>query len=98
MLLDALDATVEQAMRDRSGDLRDRVWSEYNVTAYRHPLSGAVPFIGRWLDMPAAALPGDLYTPRVHSGAIGASERMVVSKFCRYSERLRHVGVAEPPS
>ena len=84
MLLDTVDATIEQAMRDgsgnlRSGDLRDRVWSEYNVTAYRHPLSGAVPFIGRWLDMPATALPGDLYTPRVHSGAIGASERMVVS-------------------
>ena len=84
MLLDAVDATIEQAMRDRSGnlrrgDLRDRVWSEYNVTAYRHPLSGAVPFIGRWLDMPAAALPGDLYTPRMHSGTQGASERMVVS-------------------
>ena len=84
MLLDTVDATIEQAMRDRSGnlrrgDLRDRIWSEYNVTAYRHPLSGAVPFIGRWLDMPAAALPGDLYTPRVHSGAIGASQRMVVS-------------------
>ena len=84
MLRDSVDATIAQAMRDgsgnlRRGDLRDRVWSEYNVTAYRHPLSGAAPFIGRWLDMPAAALPGDLYTPRVHSGAIGASERMVVS-------------------
>ena len=84
LLLAASDATIEQAMRDgsgnlRRGDLRDRVWSEYNVTAYRHPLSGAVPFIDRWLDMPPAALPGDLYTPRVHSGAIGASERMVVS-------------------
>ncbi len=84
MLLDTVDATIEQAMRDRSGnprrgDLRDRVWSEYNVTAYRHPLSGAVPFIGRWLDMPAAALPGDLYTPRMHSGVQGASQRMVVS-------------------
>ena len=84
LLLDRLDATIGQAMRDgrgnlRRGDLRDRVWSEYNVTAYRHPLSGAVPFIARWLDMPTAALPGDLYTPRVHSGAIGASERMVVS-------------------
>ena len=84
MLRDSVDATIEQAMRDgsgnlRRGDLRDRVWSEYNVTAYRHPLSGAVPFIGRWLDMPAAALPGDVYTPRVHSGTQGASQRMVVS-------------------
>ena len=29
--------------------------------------------------MPSASLPGDLYTPRVQWGAIGASERMVVS-------------------
>jgi penicillin amidase len=79
MLLAAVDATIEQAMRDRDGDLRDRVWSEYNVVAYRHPLSAAIPFVGRWLDMPKAALPGDLYTPRVHWGAVGASERMVVS-------------------
>ena len=79
MLLAAVDATLEQVMRDRGGTLRDRIWSEANVTAYRHPLSGAIPLIGRWLDMPTVALPGDLYTPRVHSGAIGASERMVVS-------------------
>jgi len=79
MLLAAVDATIEQTQRDRGGDLRDRVWSEYNVVAYRHPLSAAIPFAWRWLDMPEATLPGDLYTPRVHWGAIGASERMVVA-------------------
>mgnify|MGYP006204216189 CR=1 FL=1 len=31
------------AAESRPGDLSDRVWSEYNGTAYRHPLSGAVP-------------------------------------------------------
>ncbi|MBI2827643.1 MAG: penicillin acylase family protein, partial [Acidobacteria bacterium] len=79
MLLAAVDATIEQVMRDRSGSLRDRIWAEANVAAYRHPLSGAIPLLGRWLDMPPAALPGDLYTPRVQWRAIGASERMVVS-------------------
>jgi penicillin amidase len=79
MLVAAIDDTIEQAMRDRRGDLRERVWSEYNVTTFRHPLSAAVPLIGRWLDMPREPLPGDLYTPRVHWGSIGASERMVVS-------------------
>ena len=79
MLFAAVDATIEQVMRDQKGTLRDRIWSEANVAAYRHPLSGAIPLLGRWLDMPPAALPGDLYTPRVHWGAIGASERMVVS-------------------
>jgi penicillin amidase len=78
MLMAALDRTIEQAM-EKSGGLADRVWSEYNVVAYRHPLSAAVPFIARWLDMPDARLPGDLYTPRVHWGSIAASERMIVS-------------------
>ena len=79
MFLAALDAVIEQATREGRDDLRERVWSEYNVTTYRHPLSDAIPFSGRWLDMPDAKLPGDLYTPRVHYGSIGASERMVVS-------------------
>ncbi len=86
----AVDETIAQAMRDRSGSLRDRVWAEYNVTAYRHPLSQALPFIGRRLDMPFAELPGDLYTPRVHWGAIGASERMVVSPG-REAEGIMHM-------
>jgi penicillin amidase len=79
LLLSALDATVEAAMRDHSGTLAERVWSEYNRPGFRHPLSAAVPLIGRWLDMPPRALPGDLYTPRVSWRAIAASERMVVS-------------------
>ncbi|MBI4886358.1 MAG: penicillin acylase family protein [Acidobacteria bacterium] len=79
MLLAAADDTIAQSMRDRRGSLGDRVWSEYNVTAFRHPLSGAVPFFARWLDMPYTPLPGDVYTPRVHWGSIGASERMIVS-------------------
>ncbi len=79
MLLDAVDTTIERAMRERSGTLRDRTWSEFNDVEYRHPLSAGIPLIGRWLDMPHVDLPGDLYTPRVHWGAIAASERMVVS-------------------
>ena len=79
LLLSAVDATIENVTRDAPGELRDRVWAEANVLAYRHPLSSALPFIGRWLDMPQRDLPGDLYTPRVQWGAIGASERMVVS-------------------
>ena len=77
LLLAAVDATIEQTRR--SGDLGDRRWSEYNVIAYRHPLSAGIPYVGRWLDMPAARLPGDLYTPRVQWGIAGASVRMVVS-------------------
>jgi penicillin amidase len=76
LLLDAIEAVATAA---GGGDLRERVWSEYNVTAYRHPLSSSLPLIGRRLDMPQQPLPGDLFTPRVQWGAIAASERMIVS-------------------
>jgi len=69
----------EVGTHNRSGALSDRKWSDYNVTAYRHPLSAALPFVGRWLDMPMRPLAGDLFTIQVHSGSLGASERMVVS-------------------
>ncbi len=77
LLAAAVDTVIERATRE--GELRGRVWSEYNVTTYRHPLSGGLPFVWRWLDMPHEPLPGDLFTPRVQWGSISASERMVVS-------------------
>jgi penicillin amidase len=40
--------------------------------------------------MPYTPLPGDLYTPRVASGAVGASERMVVSPG-REAEGIMHM-------
>lgn len=79
MILSTVDAVIDEARKDRPGGLADRTWSEYNITAYRHPLSAAVPWIARWLDMPMRPLAGDLYTIQVHSGSLGASERMVVS-------------------
>jgi penicillin amidase len=80
MILSTIDAVIEEAKKDRSGPLGDRTWSEYNVITYRHPLSPALPsFFSRWLDMPKRALAGDMYTIQVHSGTLGASERMVVS-------------------
>ena len=79
LLVDAADLMIAATRRDWGSSLQQRVWSEYNPTRYRHPLSAALPFVGRWLDMPSVALPGDLYTPNMHWGANGPSERMVVS-------------------
>jgi penicillin amidase len=78
LLRDVVDTLAAQ-LRGEGRDLRTRTWAELNITAYRHPLSAALPLVGRWLDMPQQALAGDLYTPQVHWGAIGASERLVVS-------------------
>jgi penicillin amidase len=88
LLVDAVDAVIETALRD--GDLAARVWSEYNVTAYRHPLSTALPFIDRWLDMPVHPLPGDLFTIRMHWGSNTASQRMIVSPG-REAEGIMHM-------
>ena len=74
-LLDAIDAVIA----DAGGELEEQQWWRYNVTAYRHPLSPSLPFIGRWLDMPLQPLPGDLFTPRMAWGSLAASQRMVVS-------------------
>jgi len=54
-------------------------WSRSNVTAYRHPLSSAIPLIGGRLDMPLQPMSGDLYTPSMHWGSNAPSERMIVS-------------------
>jgi len=79
LLTASIDAIIQEAMENSSGDLTRKKWSDYNVIAFRHPLSGALPFVSRWLDMPAAKFPGDLFTPRVHWNTNAASERMVVS-------------------
>ena len=79
LLLSAVDEVISDTEGQWFSDLENHVWSEYNVTTYRHPLSGSLPLAGRWLDMPASPLPGDLFTPRMHWGSAGASERMVVS-------------------
>ena len=79
LLLSAVDEVISDTGGQWLSNLENRVWSEYNVTTYRHPLSGSLPLLGRWLDMPASPLPGDLFTPRMHWGSAGASERMVVS-------------------
>jgi penicillin amidase len=75
----SIDALIQEAMENSSGDLARKKWSDYNVIAFRHPLSGSLPFVSRWLDMPVAKFPGDLFTPRVHWNTNAASERMVVS-------------------
>jgi len=73
----ALVLTVADMSINQSLDAA--TWGQQNSSAIKHPLSGAVPLLNYWLDMPSKALPGDSYMPRVQGNAFGASERMVVS-------------------
>lgn len=59
--------------------LQQATWGQQNTSSIKHPLSKALPFIGKWLDMPKTQLAGDSYMPRVQRKAFGASQRMVVS-------------------
>lgn len=78
LLLAAWDAVVaELAEGDRL--LAERTWGEWNTARIQHPLSRFVPWLSRWLDMPADPLPGDVAMPRVQGPAFGASQRMAVS-------------------
>lgn len=59
--------------------LARRTWGERNTVRVQHPLSRAVPGLGRMLDVPPLALPGDFDMPRVQGPLFGASERLAVS-------------------
>lgn len=77
-LLAALDRTLD-ALAEGGLPLDQSTWGRYNTIQLRHPLSAAVPQLGRWLDLEPAEVPGDGNTPRVVNPGFGASERMAVS-------------------
>jgi penicillin amidase len=78
LLLAQADATVTELRKD-CGNLERCTWGHGRAVKIRHPLSGALPFLSGFLDMPVVELPGDHNMPRVQVGAMGASERFAVS-------------------
>lgn len=79
---DALLAAIDKALRELQDEcpaLQRCTWGAQNTLVMRHPLSQAVPLLGRGLDMPAQPLSGDSFMPRVQGPSFGASERIVVS-------------------
>jgi penicillin amidase len=88
-IVDTVDAVIAQ-LTEGGKSLADRTWGEANSAEIRHPLAGAIPFFGRYLNMPGDPLPGDVYTPRASTPRTGPSERMVVSPG-HESEGILHV-------
>ncbi len=79
-LLVAAVSTNIDYYRDRfGGQLSDRTWGEINTASIRHPLSGSIPVLGTYLDMPSDALNGDLDMPKAQGPSFGASQRFAVS-------------------
>lgn len=79
LLLAAADKVV--ADLDRQGVALDRAtWGARNTAKIQHPFGAILPLgLGRWLNMPAEPLPGDVNMPRLQGPAFGASMRLVVS-------------------
>jgi penicillin amidase len=77
-LLTQADAMLDD-LAEPCPDLAKCTWGARNPVAVRHPLSAALPFGPRLLDMPTVELPGDHDMPRVQDGAFGASNRFAVS-------------------
>jgi penicillin amidase len=78
-LLSFVDWTVESLEEEKAVELGQITWGRMNQTKIRHPLSQAIPFLSRWLDMPSQPLPGDSLMPRVQGPSFGSSERLAVS-------------------
>ena len=78
-LENARRAADASAARYRTGKpLSAYIWGQRNTVRLRHPMSAALPFMSRFLDMAPVQLPGDSNMPRVQGVDFGASERMVV--------------------
>lgn len=75
----ALDGVKADVDRMAEGDLAKYTWGDRNTASIRHPLSRAVPGLGRLTDAPADRLPGDVYLPRAQTRSFGASQRFAVS-------------------
>jgi len=89
-LLSGADAVIDYFSTEEDPELASRTWGERNMVRIAHPLSLALPMLGRWLNLEPRALPGDSHMPRVQSPAFGASERMVVSPG-REAEGIAHM-------
>jgi len=77
LLLAAVDQVSQSLWLPDTG-LATRTWGQHNTVRIRQPLSRALPFLSRWLDMALVELPGDSNMPRVQGVRFGASERMDV--------------------
>ncbi|MGB1270912.1 MAG: penicillin acylase family protein [Endozoicomonas sp.] len=73
--------TVDEVVIKLGGvdKLSTATWGERNRADIKHPLSSALPGIGKWLNMPAVPLAGDIWMPRAQKPDKGVSQRMIVA-------------------
>ena len=82
LLLAGVDRTIDELMIGDDGTPRPDesfAWGARNQIGLQHPLSQAVPQLAPMLDIPARALSGSSYSPKVLTPGWGASERFAIS-------------------
>ncbi len=87
--LHAVDTAIAR-LGEECNTLAACTWGDRNRLSMRHPLSGALPWLGSYLNMPRTELPGDSHMPRVQAVGFGASERLAVSPGARGAGLLSH--------
>lgn len=75
-----LDESAAAIIAEAGGPARlaDHTWGKVNRLRMQHPLSAALPWLGRFLDQPAVPLPGDTDIVRTQTPDFGASVRFVI--------------------
>ncbi|MCI0591491.1 MAG: penicillin acylase family protein, partial [Gammaproteobacteria bacterium] len=76
MLEQARDSLLE---RHHIGSLQELSWGRVSLAEIDHPLSAAIPWLGRWLNMPVEPVAGCNECVRWSVPHGGATERLVVS-------------------
>lgn len=90
-LLQELEETVNAFKAEHAlSRVDDVAWGAVNRVRMVHPLSEAIPVVGKWLNMPDDAASGCGPCVRVLSGSLTASERMVVSP-AHHADALFHM-------
>jgi penicillin amidase len=79
LLEQAVLKSRDNLLAKSEGQLANARWGLMNQAKIEHPLSGAIPWFGQFLNMPASELAGDRHMPRVQMPIHGQSERMVVA-------------------
>jgi len=79
LFADAVGASIRYFTENFGEVLAERTWGERNTVRIRHPLSGAVPMLGDYLNMPADPVGGDVDLPRAQGPGFGASQRFSVT-------------------
>lgn len=76
--LSVIDKLISQSS-SKHVDWKSVTWGDMNISEINHPLSSALPGLGKLLNAPSLPQSGDNHIPKISSPNFGQSQRMVIS-------------------